>query len=69
MVVATIEDLANPTVLRGYLTKSDGGVVLSMTFLMDLKLGISTGTEVKETKYGVNERSSQEQSHSQKQNF
>jgi hypothetical protein len=33
MVEATIEDLAIPTVLRGYLTQSDGDVVLSTTLL------------------------------------
>jgi hypothetical protein len=31
MVEATIEDSDIPTVFRGYLTKSDGGAVLSTT--------------------------------------
>jgi len=39
MVEATIEDLGIPTVLRRYLTQSDGDAVLSMTFPMDTRCG------------------------------
>ncbi len=39
MVEATIEDFAIPTVSRGYLTKSNGGAVLSTTLPRDLRCG------------------------------
>jgi hypothetical protein len=35
MVEATIEDLGIPTVLRGYLTRSDGGALSSTTLPLD----------------------------------
>ncbi len=39
MVEAIIEDLAIPTVLRGYLTLSDGDAVLSTTLLRNKTCG------------------------------
>jgi hypothetical protein len=39
MVEAIIEDLDIPTVLRGYLTQSDGDAVLSTTLPIDTSCG------------------------------
>jgi hypothetical protein len=48
MVEATIEDLDIPTVLRGYLTQSDGDAVLSTTLPRDTSCGQAQEQRIKE---------------------
>jgi hypothetical protein len=48
MVEATIEDLGIPTVLRGYLTQSDGDAVLSTTLPRDTGCGQAREQRIKD---------------------
>jgi hypothetical protein len=51
MVEATIEDLGIPTVLRGYLTQSDGAAVLSTTLPRDTSFGQAWEQRIKEKRW------------------
>jgi hypothetical protein len=51
MVEATIEDLGIPAVLRGYLTQSDGDVVLSTTLPRDTSCGQAGEQRIKEKRW------------------
>jgi hypothetical protein len=51
MVEAIIEDLGIPTVLRGYLTQSDGDAVLSTTLPRDTSCGQAREQRIKEKRW------------------
>jgi hypothetical protein len=51
MVEATIEDLGIPTVLRGYLTQSDGDAVLSTTLTKNTSCGQAREQRIKEKRW------------------
>jgi hypothetical protein len=51
MVEAIIEDLGIPTVLRGYLTQSDGDAVLSTTLPRDTSFGQAWEQKIKEERW------------------
>jgi hypothetical protein len=51
MVEATIEDLGIPTVLRGYLTQSDGDAVLSTTLPRNTRCGQAREQRIKEERW------------------